>query len=1089
MSADLLTAASPDTDTPPTKKRKIENDIVATAGDSFGVEKGANGNGVSLSGAEHGNGANMAQNGNGVNGAENNGTAAPGEIDEGLYSRQLFVLGKEAMERMQNASVLISGLKGLGMEIAKNVILSGVKSVTLHDTEKVEVADLGSQFFLRESDIGANRAAATYQRATELNSYVAMRYETGAISEDLIKEHTVVVLTTSSLVEQRRINEITHPNDIAMIVADCRGLYAQVFTDFGARFSVVDTTGESPVTAMIASITQDTEAVVTALDETRHGLEDGDVVKFSEVRGMTEINDQEFKIKVTGPYTFRIGDTKAFSQYERGGVVVQVKQPKVLSFKPLAAAMNEMEPVITDFAKFSAPSQLHLCYQALHTWQQENAGSLPRPWNREDAERFLALTKEKFGDQVEDEGLVKQFAMVCAGEVSPMCAALGGVVAQEVMKATSGKFHPIFQWLYFDAVECLPEDTATLTEEECAPQGTRYDRQIAVFGQKFQKKLGEQKYFVVGAGAIGCELLKNFAMMGLGCDGGNVTVTDMDMIEKSNLNRQFLFRSWDINKHKAVTAVAAVHAMNPQANYKSMELRVGAESENIYNDDFFEPLDGVANALDNVEARTYMDRRCVYYNKPLLESGTLGTKGNTQVVLPKITESYSSSQDPPEKSIPICTLKNFPNAIEHTLQWARDTFEGTFTQAPLTASQYIEEEGFKDKTLALPGAQPLDTMETVARLLVKERPSNFEDCVAWARLTWQELFHNQIAQLLHNFPPDQVTSTGSPFWSGPKKCPTALVWNSEEEMHVDFVEAAANLKAEIYGIEKNKDRTVIKSIIAKVNVPAFEPKSGIKIAVTDAEAQAQAQGGEMSDSDTLNALLSEIPVPEAFKKEKLRITPCEFEKDDDSNGHIDFIVACSNSRATNYGIKTADRLTSKGIAGRIIPAIATTTSLVAGLIGLELYKLVQGHTNVEKFKNGFANLALPFFAFSEPILAAKEKYYDTEWTLWDRFELDSVQPGTDREMTLQEFMDYFENEKKLEITMLSQGVTMLYSFFMPKAKRDERMSKPVSEVVRIVSKKDIDPWVRAIVFELCCNDTEGEDVEVPYVKYNLPKRQ
>merc|ERR1712179_127993 len=394
---------------------------------------------------------------------------------------------------------------------------------------------------------------------------------------------------------------------------------------------------------------------------------------------------------------------------------------------------------------------------------------------------------------------------------------------------------------------------------------------------------------------------------------------------------------------------------------------------------------------------------------------------------------------------------------------------------------------FKEKTLALPGAQPVDTMETVMRLLVKERPANFEDCVAWARLTWQELFHNQIKQLLHNFPPDQLTSSGTLFWSGPKKCPTPLTWDSDNTMHMDFVEAGANLRAEIYGIEKNKDRTAIKAIIETMNIPHFEPKSGVKIAVTDAEAQAQ-NDSAMSDNEVMTKILAEVPTPEAFKKERLRITPLEFEKDDDSNGHIDFIVACSNSRATNYGIKVADRLTSKGIAGRIIPAIATTTSLVAGLIGIELYKLVQGHKNVEKYKNGFANLALPFFGFSEPILAPKEKYYDTEWTLWDRFELDAVQPGTDREMTLQEFMDYFQNVKKLEITMLSQGVSMLYSFFMTKAKRDERMAKPVSEVVKMVSKKEIDPWVKAIVFELCCNDTDGEDVEVPYVKYNLPPR-
>lgn len=63
-----------------------------------------------------------------------------------------------------------------------------------------------------------------------------------------------------------------------------------------------------------------------------------------------------------------------------------------------------------------------------------------------------------------------------------------------------------------------------------------------------------------------------------------------------------------------------------------------------------------------------MDQRCVFYVKPLLESGTLGTKGNVQVIVPHITESYSSSQDPPEKETPVCTVKNFPNAIAHTIE-------------------------------------------------------------------------------------------------------------------------------------------------------------------------------------------------------------------------------------------------------------------------------------------------------------------------------------------------------------------------------------------------------------------------------------
>lgn len=87
--------------------------------------------------------------------AKNGSTSrAPAEIDEGLYSRQLYVLGHDAMRRMASSDVLISGLGGLGVEIAKNVILGGVKSVTLHDDALCQIADLGSQFYLTEADIG-----------------------------------------------------------------------------------------------------------------------------------------------------------------------------------------------------------------------------------------------------------------------------------------------------------------------------------------------------------------------------------------------------------------------------------------------------------------------------------------------------------------------------------------------------------------------------------------------------------------------------------------------------------------------------------------------------------------------------------------------------------------------------------------------------------------------------------------------------------------------------------------------------------------------------------------------------------------------
>ncbi|XP_017780893.1 PREDICTED: ubiquitin-like modifier-activating enzyme 1 isoform X2 [Nicrophorus vespilloides] len=1012
----------------------------------------------------------------------NNGAGAsskPTDIDEGLYSRQLYVLGHDAMRRMASSDVLISGLGGLGLEIAKNVILGGVKSVTLHDEAVCTIADLSSQFYLSESDVGKNRAEACLKHLSELNNYVPTKPYTGPLTEDFLKKFRVVVLTASSLAEQIRLSELTHANDIALIIADTRGLFAQVFCDFGPAFSVVDINGESNVSAMIADISSDKDAIVTCIDDTRHGMEDGDHVTFSEVQGMTELNNcKPIKIKVLGPYTFSIGDTTEFTKYERGGIATQVKMPKVLQFKSLTEAMKTPEFVHTDFGKFDHPQQLHIAFNTLHKFIEKN-GRKPKPWNIADAEEFISLAKTISVDGGNDteinNQLLETFAKVCAGDLNPMNATIGGVVAQEVMKACSGKFHPIYQYMYFDAIECLPEDLSEITEELAAPTGSRYDGQVAVFGKEFQKKIGGLKYFVVGAGAIGCELLKNFAMIGLGGDGGQVTVTDMDLIEKSNLNRQFLFRPHDVQCFKSATAAKVIRKMNPDINIVAHENRVGVETENVYDDAFFENLDAVANALDNVDARIYMDRRCVYYRKPLLESGTLGTKGNTQVVVPFLSESYSSSQDPPEKSIPICTLKNFPNAIEHTLQWARDNFEGLFKQSAENASQYLTDPTFIERTIALPGVQPIEVLESVKAALVDDRPKSVQDCVLWARLHWEEQYSNQIKQLLFNFPPDQLTSTGQLFWSGPKRCPEPLTFDVENPLHLDYVFTGANLKAEVYGIPQNRNRNEIKEMVMAVHVPEFVPKSGVKIAVTDS--QMAVTNGANVDLDKVGTLQETLP--KVSELGDLKLTPLEFEKDDDNNLHIDFIVAASNLRASNYKIQQADRHKSKLIAGKIIPAIATTTSVVAGLVCLELYKLARGTKKLEIFKNGFINLALPFFGFSEPIAAPKMDYCGNEWTLWDRFEVQG-------EMTLSEFLEYFKQKHGLEITMLSQGVCMLYSFFMGKAKAQERLALPMSEVVKKVSKKRLEPHVKALVFELCCNDEIGNDVEVPYVKYNLP---
>jgi ubiquitin-activating enzyme E1 len=121
---------------------------------------------------------------------------------------------------------------------------------------------------------------------------------------------------------------------------------------------------------------------------------------------------------------------------------------------------------------------------------------------------------------------------------------------------------------------------------------------------------------------------------------------------------------------------------------------------------------------------------------------------------------------------------------------------------------------------------------------------------------------NTIKQLLHNFPADQKTSTGTPFWSGAKRCPHPLTFSLEnvslncnvchlliimlcvQPEHFEFVYSGAILRAQEYRLKPLTDREQVIAILQTHKPPTFVPKSGVRIAVTDTEAQQQAEEGQ-----------------------------------------------------------------------------------------------------------------------------------------------------------------------------------------------------------------------------------------------------
>ncbi|NWR21669.1 UBA1 enzyme, partial [Emberiza fucata] len=302
------------------------------------------------------------------------------------------------------------------------------------------------QFLLEESDLGQNRAKASQRALAELNPRVVVEAHTGELSEAFLASFQeslhpgtgVVVLTESPLEEQLRVGDFCHARGICFIVADTKGLAGQLFCDFGERFVVDDPAEGDPVSAAVEHISRGNPGVVTYMGtENSHGhlFHDGDLVTFSGVQGMTELNGLDpVPVHVLDAFRLEISDTSSFSPYRCGGLVSQVRQPQQCSHKPLCQALEEPKIQVASPEDLPRSCSLHAAFQALHAFRRER-GRLPRPRAPADAERVLELARSLRAQQDPlDEDIVRAFAATSAGDLCPVAAVVGALAAQEVLK-------------------------------------------------------------------------------------------------------------------------------------------------------------------------------------------------------------------------------------------------------------------------------------------------------------------------------------------------------------------------------------------------------------------------------------------------------------------------------------------------------------------------------------------------------------------------------------------------------------------------------------------------------------------------------
>ena len=961
------------------------------------------------------------------------------KILNNLYSRQIGTIGKESMDNLMKKKILILGMRGNGIEIAKNTVLSGVNRVTIYDPNPVLIRDLCSNFYLEEKDKDKRRDESVLKKLKDLNPYtyvdILQIKEEESLEEYLSKldfKYNVIVQTEFISEEKLiKLSDYCHSNNICFIYGAVFGLNGFIFNDFGEKFTIYDIDGREPKRYHIKTISKDEKCIIT-LEEEKDGFGEDDLIIFKAVEGMTELNTLKDPVRIlevkkdeNDKKSFVLDlNTTNFSNYKAGGLIYKYKEPIDKHFKSFKESSNipfvrkEKEEYFTvneESEEYLYNERYYLSLILAIGKYLNNNKDLPELRLIEQAQEITNIAKDLFTKMKEhddemnikydedyqeedikkfDEKLVTNIFKLCRAEIAPVCSIVGSIISLEILKSI-GKYEPIEQWKFFDFSYIKPPEEKEIIMID--DPNTRYLEQIAIFGKEFQEKIKNFELFIIGSGAIGCEVLKNFAMMGVSTNEGKTSmITDCDTIEMSNLNRQFLFRKEDIGKSKSLIACKEIKKMNPEFNCISSEKKVAKETEDTFNEQFWKNKDYIICGLDNVKARNYVNKMCHKYNKSFIDAGTNGTKGRITVVVPFDTTPLEFTETN-TKNFAMCTLKNFPTQIEHCIEWSKMNFLEIFYQNIIHFKDFINistEEYIKqlNELAKKDFVEKVKTLESNMNLMNQENDEKILEKIIYRIIVYFDEFYNlKIKELLKINPPDKKNEEGKPFWNAIKRAPQTIEEiDMNDKLIKTFIISFIHIYSKCLGIEKveiNEEKIIeiikeFKKNQSNINEEDIDTEDDNKFNKYKEEKIAEIKKFKEIIKNNISR----------YEKIKEEI----FEKDGLDNYHMEFIESSSNLRAKNYFIEPADTNKTLMIAGNIIQALPTTTSAVSGYLALQLISLVYN----EKQNANMDLSCNMFYNYSPSKYVPKPKPEPIK---------------INESMTSQQFIDYFKEIYKYDV--------------------------------------------------------------------------